>query len=89
VAVESVLSRLGLLEQATVDNSEVRERGKRNERELVELRQDLATQVTALRGEVHTLSDELRGLYRAFVTAAISFVLAAAGIIATLVALFK
>jgi ElaB/YqjD/DUF883 family membrane-anchored ribosome-binding protein len=89
MAAESFESRLRMVEQAVMDNSEVRERGKRNERELVELRQELGQQVSELRGEVRDLSDELRSMYRAFVTAAISFVLAAAGIITTLVALFR
>jgi len=89
VEANSISARIRLLEQATLDNSAVRERGIRNERELIEIRQELGVQVSDLRHEVHELSDEIRGMYRAFVTAALSFVLAAAGIISTLVVLFK
>lgn len=78
-----------MLERAAVDSSEVRERGKRNERDLANMRGDLIREVAELRGEVHEINDELRSMYRAFVGAAISFVLASAGIITTLVALFR
>lgn len=89
MAVESFQARLAMLEEAAKDSSAVRERGIRNERELIELRAELVNDLKDLRREVGEVRDEVRSMYRAFVTASITFVFAAAGIITTLIELFK
>jgi hypothetical protein len=77
----------------------VRERVGRAERDIVDLaseldavevaiRSDIGLDIADLRTDMREVRDDVRSMYRAFVTASISFVLAAAGIIATLIELF-
>jgi hypothetical protein len=77
----------------------VRARVERTERDIADLsaqltaaevaiRSDIGLDIADLRTDMREIRDDVRSMYRAFVTAAISFVLAAAGIIATLFDLF-
>jgi hypothetical protein len=89
---EAIQVRLETLERfvrAADDYAAVRERGLRNERDLRELRSELAGDIEGCRGEIAAVREDVKTLTRTIMTAAITLAVSTVGIIGTLVAIFR
>jgi hypothetical protein len=89
---EAYTARLARLEKELDDINDyaaVRERGLRNERDIRDLRGDLAGDIEGVRGEVSKVRDDVTTLTRTILSATITLALSTAAIIGTLLAIFR
>lgn len=87
--LDALTLRLAHWERQFSDYPAVRETGNRNERDLRELRSELAGDIEGLRGELGDVRDDVKTLTRTILSATITLALSTVAIIGTLLAIFR